>query len=178
LSSSPASLSSSDDFEIGSRLLSKRVTPYSGRECCLAIETQTAGAETLSLMLPKGLGFGLRGRLSAELKKYENRRAPRRGSNDNAWIRPEDSFGLQPCQVVDISRTGVRLRVANFHKVPGKFILMFSKNGKGCLARVKWQRGTQVGAELLSSANSGDTASNDHAAGPSKRGEGKLAQGA
>ena len=123
--------------------------------------------------LQKGLGFGLRGKLSAELKKYENRRAARRGYNNNAWIRPEGSFGLQPCQVVDISRTGVRLRIANLQKVPEKFILLFSKFGAGHLARVKWRRGIQVGAELLTPAGSTDMTADEHAAEPLKGGGGK-----
>ena len=115
----------------------------------------------MSWKLQKSLGFGLRGKLSSELKKFENRRAARRGSNNNAWIRPEGSFGLQPCQVVDISRTGVRLRIANLQKVPEKFLLLFSKFGAGHLARVKWRRGVQVGAELVSPAGSADTDSDE-----------------
>ena len=115
----------------------------------------------MSWKLQKSLGFGLRGKLSSELKKFENRRAARRGSNNNAWIRPEGSFGLQPCQVVDISRTGVRLRIANLQKVPEKFLLLFSKFGAGHLTRVKWRRGVQVGAELVSPAGSADTDSDE-----------------
>ena len=118
--------------------------------------------------LQKSLGFGLRAKLSAELKKYENRRATRRGYNNNAWIRPEGSFGLQPCQVVDISRTGVRLRIANLQKVPEKFVLLFSKFGAGHLARVKWRRGTQVGAELLAPAGSTEMTADE----PPSKGDG------
>jgi hypothetical protein len=143
----------------------------------IANSTAIAGAGTLSWKLQKGLGFGLRGKLSTELKKYENRRAARRGYNDNAWIRPEGSFGLQPCQVVDISRTGVRLRIANLQNVPSKFILMLSKFGTGHIARVKWRRGSQVGAELLSAGNSGDTSSADHTAESAKGGGGKSHRG-
>ena len=124
----------------------------------------------MTLKLQKGLGFGLRAKLSAELKKFENRRAARRGYNNNGWIRPEGSFGLQPCQVVDISRTGVRLRIANLQKVPEKFILLFSKFGAGHLARVKWRRGIQVGAELLTAAGSTDTTADEHADKPANRG--------
>jgi hypothetical protein len=139
----------------------------------IANSSAIAGAGTLSWKLQKNLGFGLRAKLSAELKKHENRRALRRGHFENAWIRSEGSFGLQPCQVVDLSRTGVRLRIANLQNVPSKFILMLSKFGTGHLARVKWRRGSQVGAELLSAASSGDTNSGNHAAEPSIGGGGK-----
>ena len=127
------------------------------------------GAGTLSWNLQRNLGFGLQAKLSTELKKHDNRRAARRGHADNAWIRSEGSFGLQPCQVVDISRTGVRLRIANLQNMPSKFILMLSKFGTGQLARVKWRRGSQVGAELVSAGDSGDM-SPDNAAESAKAG--------
>ena len=123
----------------------------------------------MSWNLKKNLGFGLRAKLSTELKKHDNRRAGRRGHADNAWIRSEGSFGLQPCQVVDISRTGVRLRIAN-QNIPGKFILMLSKFGTGHLARVKWRRGSQVGAELVSAGHSGDMGPDNDVAEPAKAG--------
>lgn len=122
----------------------------------------------MSWKLQKNLGFGLQGKLSAELKKFENRRAARRGHNDNAWIRSEGSFGLQPCEVVDISRTGVRLRIANLQKIPDKFVLLFSKIGAGRLARVKWRRGIQVGAELVSPAGAAEINSDGRTTEPSK----------
>jgi PilZ domain len=103
------------------------------------------------------LGFGISSKLSAEFKKRESRRAPRRGYNNSAWIRLENSFGILHCQVLDISRTGVRLTVPNAHKVPNKFILLLSQSDTGALARVKWRRGNRIGAEFLSSESSNDT---------------------
>jgi hypothetical protein len=81
----------------------------------------------------------------------ENRRAaPRHGyDGNNTWIRLEGSL-TRPCQVLDLSRTGVRLRVTNAHSLPNTFTLMLSKNGGGCRpARVKWRRGNEVGAEFF-----------------------------
>jgi PilZ domain len=92
------------------------------------------------------LGVGISGRLSA--KNIENRRARRRGYNNSAWIRLEDSFGIRRCQLLDISRTGVRLAMADPDKIPKTFILLLSKNSAGYRARVKWRRGTQIGAEF------------------------------
>jgi len=91
------------------------------------------------------LGFGIGGRLSAELKKNENRRAPRRAYNDEAWIRVE-GFPLRRCRVLDLSRTGVRLTIANPHRIPDIFTLILSNNS-GLPARVKWRRHDQIGAE-------------------------------
>jgi hypothetical protein len=80
----------------------------------------------------------------------ENRRvAPRhRYDDNNTWIRLEGSL-TRPCQVLDLSRTGVRLRVKNADGLPNTFTLILSKNGSGRSARVKWRRGTEIGAEFL-----------------------------
>ena len=80
----------------------------------------------------------------------ENRRAaPRhRGDNNNAWIRLEGSL-VRRCQVVDLSRTGVRLTVMNADSLPNTFTLILSKNTTGRPARVKWRRGNEVGAEFF-----------------------------
>jgi hypothetical protein len=91
------------------------------------------------------LGFGIRGTLGVD---YNNRRAaPRRGCNGDAWIRLEGSFGIWHCQLLNLSQTGVRLSIANAHKIPNTFILLLSKDSAGRLAHVKWRRGTQIGAE-------------------------------
>lgn len=94
------------------------------------------------------LGFGIGSRLSAELRKNENRRRRRRGYNESAWIRLEGSFGIRNCQVLNISQTGVRLAIADADKIPNTFILLMSKNGTGHRVHVKWRRGTQIGAEF------------------------------
>jgi hypothetical protein len=69
----------------------------------------------------------------------------------DAWIRQQiGSFATQPCRVLDVSRTGVRLEVGNADKVPTSFILLFSKADAGHNVTVKWRRGAQIGAEFSS----------------------------
>ena len=84
----------------------------------------------------------------------ENRRAaPRhRYDGNNAWIQLEGSL-VRQCQVLDLSPTGVRLTVTNAHNLSNTFTLILSKNSTGQPARVKWRRGTEVGAEFFT-ANS------------------------
>jgi hypothetical protein len=92
------------------------------------------------------LGFGVRGALKAT--REDNRRAPRRGYNGNAWIRQEDRFGVHECRVLDLSRSGARLAVVDACRIPERFVLFLAKNDRGLQARVKWRRGTQIGAEF------------------------------
>lgn len=95
------------------------------------------------------VGFGISARLSAELASKQNRRASRRGYNDNAWIRFDGAFGSRQCRLLDISRTGVRLTTANADEIPETFVLLLSKNGTGYRVRIKWRRGTEIGAEFV-----------------------------
>ena len=67
----------------------------------------------------------------------------------DAWIRRQTgSFEAEPCRVLDVSRTGVRLEAANAYSIPKKFLLLFAKDDAGHNATVKWRRGTQIGAEF------------------------------
>lgn len=100
-------------------------------------------------LIKNRLGFGVSARLSAELKDRQTRRASRRGYNDNVWIRFDGSFGSRDCQLLDISRTGVRLTTANAEEIPETFVLLLSKNGAGYRVRAKWRRGTEIGAEFV-----------------------------
>jgi hypothetical protein len=77
-------------------------------------------------------------------------RALRRRENMNAWIRQTDSFATQQCRVLEVSKTDVRLEVANPDTVPDKFILLFAKDGPRHHASVMWRRGTQVGVQCAS----------------------------
>ena len=85
----------------------------------------------------------------------ENRRAAPRHRYDggDTWIGPEGSL-VRQCQVLDLSRTGVRLAVTNADSLPDTFTLILSKNSSGRLVRVKWRRGTEVGAEFLTANSS------------------------
>jgi hypothetical protein len=96
--------------------------------------------------------------VSAELKSREKRRSPRRSYNDGAWIRVEGSFGsYRRCQLLDLSRTGAMLALANALTVPNTLIFLASKQSPGCPARVKWRRGSQIAIEFLRPSSSKDT---------------------
>jgi hypothetical protein len=84
----------------------------------------------------------------------ENRRAvPRhRYDGDNTWIRLEGSL-TRRCQVLDLSRTGVRLAVTNPQSLPNTFTLILSRSS-GRPACVKWRRGTEIGAEFFKANSS------------------------
>ncbi len=93
--------------------------------------------------------FASRGDRKAAAKEIDARRTSRRARDLDAWIRAEGSFAAQKCRVLDISQTGVRLAVADAYKIPTRFSLLFSKDSIGRQARIKWRRGTQIGAEFL-----------------------------
>lgn len=85
----------------------------------------------------------------------QNRRAATRHRYDggDTWIQLEGSL-VRQCQVLDLSRTGVRLRVANAHSLPYTFKLLLSKNSTGRPARVRWRRDNELGAEFFKADSS------------------------
>ncbi|HXY03548.1 MAG TPA: PilZ domain-containing protein [Terriglobales bacterium] len=85
----------------------------------------------------------------------ENRRAAARHRYDgnDTWVGLDGSLFRQ-CQILDLSRTGVRLAVTNAESLPNTFTLILSKNGSGRPARVKWRRGNEVGAEFFAANSS------------------------
>jgi hypothetical protein len=85
------------------------------------------------------------------LAKKNRRATPRhRYDGNKSWIRPEGSL-TRPCQILDLSRTGARLAVTDAYSLPDIFTLILSRNSSGGSypARVKWRRGTEVGAEFF-----------------------------
>jgi hypothetical protein len=57
---------------------------------------------------------------------------------------------VRPCNVVDVSDTGVQISMAAAETVPGVFTFLTSRDaGLGRSARVKWRRGSQIGAEFI-----------------------------
>jgi len=92
------------------------------------------------------LGFGLA--VLKPILKNDNRRAPRRLCDTGAWIRPEGTFKIYGCRVSDISKLGVRLTLADVRSIPDRFIFFLADDDVGREARVKWRRGTQIGAEF------------------------------
>ena len=101
------------------------------------------------------MGFGIRNALNARVLRQNSRPAPRHQYDGNdTWIRVGGSL-TRRCQVLDLSRTGVRLAVTSPHSLPETFTLILSKNGSGCrLVRMKWWRGTEVGAEFVETCSS------------------------
>jgi len=94
-------------------------------------------------------GFLLNSKFSSGGVK-DQRRASRKKGGTHAWIRL-DGFALRPCTVVDLSDTGVQIRIDAAQKVPKTFTLLMSRDSRsGRLAHVKWRRGTQIGAEFVS----------------------------
>jgi hypothetical protein len=95
------------------------------------------------------LGFAVSDDLTVPREKFDNRRAPRRACDINAWIRAEDCFATQPCRVLDLSQNGARLEIVDTYRTPRKFVLLWSKNRAGIHAVMKWRRSNQIGAEFL-----------------------------
>lgn len=89
-------------------------------------------------------------RFGSIAKHKDKRKAHRRKYNTAAWIRFDGGFGVRPCNVVDLSDTGVQIAVDRADSVPGTFSFLMSREaGTGRRARVKWRRGSQIGAEFL-----------------------------
>jgi hypothetical protein len=86
----------------------------------------------------------------ARFESRKNRRQSRRRNfNVTAWIRLDSGFATRQCSVLDLSETGVRLLVRDAAKIPGKLMLLFSKDAPGKPARTVWLTGNQIGAEFL-----------------------------
>jgi hypothetical protein len=82
--------------------------------------------------------------------QFHKRKAARRKSGANGWIRLDGGFATRPCSMVDLSDTGVKITVHSAETVPGVFTLLTSRDGSpGRRARVKWRRGSQIGAEFI-----------------------------
>jgi hypothetical protein len=68
----------------------------------------------------------------------------------NAWIRLDGGFAVRSCSVANLSDSGVQISVDAAQTIPSTFTLLMSRNaGKGQRARIKWRRGSQIGAEFL-----------------------------
>jgi hypothetical protein len=68
----------------------------------------------------------------------------------SAWIRADGEFSVKKCTIVDISRTGVQLEFDSPHMVLNEFSLLTARDAaQGCRCRVKWHRGTNIGAEFV-----------------------------
>ena len=83
-----------------------------------------------------------------DARTFFRKRAPRHSLNANAWIRQTGSFAVRECRVIEVSRTGARLEVANPNNVPDELLLLFSRSDAGNHATVVWRRGTELGVEF------------------------------
>jgi PilZ domain len=83
----------------------------------------------------------------AKKRRSERRRATRSTLGSRAWIRLDGSFAVRPCRVIDLSPTGARLSIEG--DITKSFVLLLSLNSAGRKARIKWQRGNQVGIQFL-----------------------------
>jgi hypothetical protein len=83
-------------------------------------------------------------------KPKDKRRSPRKKVSASAWIRLNGDFAVRPCKVHDISHNGVLIIISRGETVSNEFIFMMSRDGSSSRrARVKWRRGTEIGAEFI-----------------------------
>jgi hypothetical protein len=79
-------------------------------------------------------------------KPTDRGNALRKVVNRETWIVRSGGFAVRPCRVIDISDTGVQLSLDRRQMIPNDFVLRMSRNHPGRAVRVKWRRGSQVGA--------------------------------
>ena len=77
------------------------------------------------------------------------RRAARRKSGATAWLRLDGGFAMRPCQVLDVSDTGVRIAVDPSLRVPAEFVLVLAQGGQGRRLHIKWRNAKQIGAQFV-----------------------------
>jgi hypothetical protein len=98
------------------------------------------------------MAFGMMASGNARIaRKSRELRAAKRGAvGEPGWIRQDGGFAKRPCTVLDISDTGVRLKVSSDQTVPSIFNFVLAKTGGlGRRTRVKWKRGNEIGAEFF-----------------------------
>lgn len=96
------------------------------------------------------MAFGRR-QSENEARSYagNKRRASRIKSGAGGWLRLDGGFAMRPCQVLDVSDTGVRIAVDASLRVPNDFVIVLSHGGQGRRAHVKWRNATQIGAQFV-----------------------------
>jgi hypothetical protein len=81
--------------------------------------------------------------------RKDNRHAPRRKADADAWIRI-GGFAVRRCVIADVSVSGVRLIIGGSIHVPREFELMTARDAKaGRKCQIKWRNSTQIGAAFL-----------------------------
>jgi hypothetical protein len=84
--------------------------------------------------------------------RKELRGAARERKGTTVWIRFDDGFSVRACRLIDLSGTGARIMVDAPHDVAARFSLLLTRDaapGRRC--RIKWRRGSEIGAEFIGS---------------------------
>ncbi|HET9536360.1 MAG TPA: PilZ domain-containing protein [Mesorhizobium sp.] len=88
--------------------------------------------------------------LTAFNSRRDLRRGSRRKVNAPAWLRLGDGIAARECTIVNISSSGVQLRIDPAIRVADQFVFLKSRGeypGRRC--RVIWRRGANIGAEFV-----------------------------
>jgi hypothetical protein len=56
---------------------------------------------------------------------------------------------MRPCQLLDVSDTGVRIAVDPALRVPNDFVIVLSQGSPGRRAHIKWRNAKQIGAQFV-----------------------------
>lgn len=85
---------------------------------------------------------------------YRDKRSLRHNLYQEAWITLDNGgFAKQSCAVIDLSRTGAKLRFEPGVSVPPQFHLTMSRDvRKSQLCRVVWREGGVAGVEFINTA--------------------------
>jgi hypothetical protein len=82
----------------------------------------------------------------------EKRRAARKAFEKSAVMRGEAGFGPEPCTIRNISDTGARLACTAPARVPDRFVLQLSVDGKVIRkCQVVWRSGLELGVTFADS---------------------------
>ncbi len=82
--------------------------------------------------------------------RKDARKAIRSSMGKKVWIRFDDGFSVRECRLVDLSASGIRIRVRAPHDVATQFSVLLTRDaspGRRCW--VKWRRGQEIGAEYV-----------------------------
>jgi hypothetical protein len=94
--------------------------------------------------------FGFKQAWSPARKPDRQRKAYRKAAAATAWIALDGGFAVRSCNVIDVSDTGVQIKIDPADVVPSFFTFMTSRDaGTGRRARVIWRRGSKIGAQFL-----------------------------
>src|SRR5674476_647751 len=86
--------------------------------------------------------------------RRESRKAHRRAVSLTAMILNGDKSMVGLCTMLDVSRTGARIKPPLATEVPNEFILLLTKNGKvRRQCKISWRTETAIGVRFVVSAS-------------------------